>query len=133
MKKILFFILTLILVTPLVYAGSYDLKKITPEIKKALDDRRSRFSQLETLMSQEKIGEGNKGYVIYFNGDDKVNEVASAENQDRRTIYEAILKQNKLPLSEISTVEKVFAETQRTKASKGHKIQLENGDWATKA
>ncbi|MDP2654009.1 MAG: DUF1318 domain-containing protein [Candidatus Omnitrophota bacterium] len=117
---------------PAAWAASYDIKEMTPEVKAALDSRRERFEQLRALKDQGAIGENNRGYVETLADDAEAKRVASAENKDRRLIYEAIVAQNNLAASELATVEKTFAQVQRGKADAGHKVQDASGNWATK-
>jgi len=116
-----------------VLADGYVLKKITPEVQQALDGRRDRYDELEKLKSQGTVGEGKDGFVVNLNGNGNASELVATENKDRKVVYETILKQNKLPVSEYATIQKVFAETKRAKAKQGQKIQLDNGQWAVKA
>jgi uncharacterized protein YdbL (DUF1318 family) len=113
-------------------AATYDIKELTPQVKAALDARRSRFEQLSGLKSQGKIGENNSGYVQVLSGGDDVGDIVNAENKDRKFIYSAIVEQNGLPSGALTTVEKVFAQVQRDKASAGDSIQDESGSWIKK-
>ena len=133
MKKILGLALLMVFVsTPLVFAGDYDLKDVTPSVQTALDGRRSRFSQLEELKNQGVAGESRDGLVTNLTGSAEADPIVNAENRDRESIYSAIVQQNNLPEAEIHTVKRVFAETQRAKAKSGQPIQLEGGQWAKK-
>ncbi|MBI4971723.1 MAG: DUF1318 domain-containing protein [Candidatus Omnitrophica bacterium] len=132
MKKILSVLMLSLFISGIAFAGEYDLKTITPTVKNALDGRRDRYAQLEQLKNQDKVGEGRDGFVVNLNGDAEADPVVTAENQDRSVIYSAIVQQNDLPETEIRTVARVFAETQRQKAKAGQMIQLETGAWAKK-
>ncbi len=114
------------------FAGEYDLQTITPGIQQALDGRRDRFSILEQFKNEEKIGEGRDGLVMNLAGDPAAEPIVRAENKDRNLIYNAIVQQNDLPETEIHTVRRVFAETQRQKAKPGQMIQTESGKWVKK-
>lgn len=115
---------------PLVWASSYDIKEMTPEIQQSLSGRQARYGQLKQLKSEGAIGENNQGYVEALSG--AGNSVASAENADRRVIYSAIVQQNELGGSGLDQVQKVFAEVQRDKAAAGESIQLSSGEWTKK-
>jgi uncharacterized protein YdbL (DUF1318 family) len=133
MKKILLSAVMLLLLNiTTVWAASYDIKEMTPEVKAALDSRRSRFDELKSLKSQGAIGENNQGYVEVLKSTGNAQSVADAENRDRKFIYTTIVAQNGLPSSALSTVEEVFAQVQRDKASSGDKIQDSSGSWTTK-
>ena len=113
-------------------AASYDLKTLTPEIKQALDGRRDRFDELQSLKSQGIVGENKVGYVEVLTPNDTAKAAVNAENKDRKLIYVAIADQNDLTTNALGTIESVFAEVQRSKAQAGDRIQLENGTWTTK-
>lgn len=123
-------LLTAVTCAPLVWAGSYDIKEMTGEIKNALSGRQDRYSQLKQLKSDGAAGENNQGYVEALSAAAK--SVANAENADRRVIYSAIVQQNNLGGSGLAQVQKVFAEVQRDKASPGESIQLASGEWTKK-
>jgi uncharacterized protein YdbL (DUF1318 family) len=114
------------------WAASYDIKEMTPEVKAALDGRRSRFEDLKSLKAQGAIGENNRGYVEVLKSEGNAQSTADAENRDRRFIYTTIVAQNELPQSAIGTVEAVFAQVQRDKAGSGDKVQDASGSWTTK-
>ena len=111
--------------------GQYDIKEMTPEVKAALENRRSRFDQLKEFKARGLVGENNRGYVEVLSYDLAANSVAESENQDRKVIYKAIEVQNNLS-GALETIEKVFAQVQRDKASPGDKIQTEDGAWVVK-
>jgi len=116
---------------PLAWAGSYDIKEMTPEIQQSLSGRQARYAQLKQLKASGAIGENNQGYVEALSGEG--NSVASAENADRRVIYSAIVQQNNLGGNGLAQVQKVFAEVQRDKATAGESIQLASGEWTKKS
>ena len=111
--------------------GKYDIKEMTPEVKTALENRRSRFDQLRDLKAKGLVGENNSGYVEVLGNDPSARSLVDSENNDRRVIYKAIEVQNYLS-GALETIEKVFAQVQRDKAGPGDKIQTEDGRWVTK-
>ncbi len=111
--------------------GKYDIKEMTPEVKAALENRRSRFDQLKSLKAQGIVGENNRGYVQVLGNDSSAKSLVESENNDRRVIYKTIEAQNNLS-GAMETIEKVFAQVQRDKASPTDKIQTEDGRWVTK-
>ncbi len=111
--------------------GAYDIKEMTPEVKSALEGRRNRFDQLRELKAKGAIGENNRGYVEVIGDGAGAQSVVDAENSDRRLIYKTIEQQNDLS-NALGTIEKVFAQVQRDKASPGDKIQDESGNWTAK-
>ena len=109
--------------------ANYSIKQMTPEVEAALNNRRDRFDALRELKSKGSIGENNSGYVEALSPD--AQDAATAENNDRKVIYQTIAEQNNLK-DAIGTIEKVFAQVQREKAQAGDKIQQEDGSWTTK-
>lgn len=135
-RKILYTFLGLSLmlalfVKPGATEAAYTIKEMTPEVQSALESRRDRFDQLKGLKANGILGENNSGYVEVLVAGDEAFELAQAENQDRKTIYQTIADQNNLK-DQIATIEKVFAEVQRDKAQAGEKVQNADGSWATK-
>ena len=123
---------TALLATPAASAATYDLKEHTPEVQAALAGRQARYAQLTTAKTQGLVGESNQGLVSQRGGGADVAALVQAENRDRMVIYQAIVQQNGLPAEALSTVQQVFAQTQRERASPGDPIQLPSGEWATK-
>ena len=119
--------------TPNLYAAQYDIKEMTPAIQQALQNRQSRYDQLQQLKSQGIIGENNQGYVeVMKRAALDSDSMASAENQDRGVIYNAIVQQNNLPPAGIRQVQTAFADVQREKARSGDFVQMPSGDWQQK-
>ncbi len=67
--------------SPLAWAGSYDIKEMTPEIQQALSGRQARYGQLKQLKSSGAIGENNEGYVEALSGPGKGLGAASSGRQ----------------------------------------------------
>ncbi|MFC1808547.1 YdbL family protein [Candidatus Omnitrophota bacterium] len=134
MKKLMMIIIggiVLAVISSNAIAATYDLKTMTPEIQQALDSRRDRFDELQSLKTQGVLGENKAGYVEVVTANASAQAIVNAENQDRKLIYLAIADQNGLT-GALSTIESVFAEVQRSKAQAGERIQLEDGTWDTK-
>jgi uncharacterized protein YdbL (DUF1318 family) len=111
--------------------AKYSIKQMTPEVQSALNNRRDRFEQLRQLKHAGAVGENNHGYVEVLNKEGDAQSLASAENNDRRVIYQTIAEQNGLQ-GALDTIETVFAQVQRDKADSGDKIQDSNGQWSVK-
>ena len=111
------------------FAGQYDLKEMTPEVKQALANRQQRYEQLQQLKAAGDIGESNQGYVEALKGGASL---AAAENQDRRVIYNAIVSQNSFGSGGLSQVQKTFADVQKDKARSGDYVQSASGSWNPK-
>jgi uncharacterized protein YdbL (DUF1318 family) len=111
--------------------AQYDIKTMTPEVQKALEGRKSRYSDLKALKASGAVGENNKGYVEVLNGDAGAQQLVQAENADREAIYKTIAQQNDLG-DALNVIEETFAKVQRDKASAGEMIQDSDGNWAKK-
>ena len=136
LKKMLFIFMTGCLLVafnvPQSFADSkYDIKEMTPEVQKALDNRRERFEQLKAFKAKGMIGENNQGYTEALSANVDVQILVKAENQDRKVIYETIAQQNNLTEA-MATIQEVFAQVQRDKAQPGEKIQNKDGTWVEK-
>lgn len=118
---------------PLCMATNYDFKELTPEIKKALQDRQSRYAQIQELKRQGVIGENNKGYVTDLQNNTQAAALTAAENRDRRVIYENLATQNQLGGNGLLEVQRAFAEVQRDKAAPGDRVQSAKGQWEKKS
>lgn len=130
LKKLIVFALILGAASTAWAEGSYSLKETTPAVQQAISQRQARFNQLQALKSAGSVGEDNQGYVKAF--DASAQGIATAENRDRRTIYEAIVEQNNLGSENLRQVEQIFAEVQREKARPGERVQTPSGGWIQK-
>ncbi|HTL47539.1 MAG TPA: DUF1318 domain-containing protein [Verrucomicrobiae bacterium] len=130
MKKTFFVVLFILASMGAVWAAQYDIKHMTPEIQQALQNRQNRYEELGRLKASGAVGENTSGYVDALQGGG--TDLVSAENADRRVIYNAIVEQNGLGPGGLSQVEKVFAEVQREKAQPGDPIQVPSGAWTKK-
>ena len=133
--RIALFSLSLVVLTalPLCQAAEYDFKELTPEIKKALQDRQTRYAQIQELKREGVIGENNKGYVTDLKNSSEASSLTADENRDRRTIYENLAAQNKLGGNGLLEVQRAFAEVQKEKAGPGDMVQSASGTWKKKS
>ncbi len=115
------------------FAADYDYKTMTPDIEKALKNRQARYYQLQQLKQEGDIGENNKGYVTNLKDNAAAATLTSAENQDRRVLYEALAEQNALGSTGLLEIQKAFAEVQQEKAGPGDMVQSSSGDWKKKS
>lgn len=91
------------------FAANYDIKQMTPEIKRAIEGRQNRYGELQAAKHSGQARENEQGYV-----DCSANQsLCSAENHDRQIIYRAIADQNELGSAGLSQVQRAFAETIR--------------------
>jgi len=126
-------ILAVLTAMPLYAATNYDFKELTPEIKKALQNRQTRYAKVQELKREGLIGENNRGYVTDLKKSSASMSLAEAENRDRRTIYENLVSQNNLGANGLLEVQRAFAEVQRDKAFTGDMIQSSSGNWEKKS
>ena len=89
------------------FAGEYDIKQMTPEVREALAGRQSRYSELQTAKRSGAVSENGEGLV---SGN---SPLVGAENHDRLVIYQTIADQNGLGSSGLSQIKRAFAETIR--------------------
>jgi uncharacterized protein YdbL (DUF1318 family) len=116
---------------PVFAAQNYDIKQMTPEVEQALNSRKARYEELQSLKSQGLVGEDSQGFVQSMSGASSGAIVAS-ENRDRKIIYQAIVDQNNLGAGGMAQVKLVFGDVQREKARSGDLIQLPSGEWIKK-
>jgi len=125
--------LVILTATSICFATDYDYKTMTPDIEKALKNRQARYHQLQSLKQEGVIGENNKGYVTSLKDSTTAATVTAAENQDRRVLYEALAKQNKLGSTGLLEVQRAFAAVQEEKAGPGDMVQSPDGNWRRKS
>lgn len=114
---------------PLAFAGQYDIKEMTPEVSRALENRKNRYSDLQSAKASGLVGENNQGLVSSLKGP---TPLVSAENADRSVIYQAIVEQNGFGPGGLAQVQKAFADVQRDKARPGDFVQSSSGEWRQK-
>ena len=119
------------MVVPSVFAGSYDLKEITPAVKQALENRQARYSQLQSLKQKGAVGEDNKGFVADLGRDPQAAAMVNSENRDRRIIYQALVDQNKLGSAGM-TESKSFCRGSERQGFQRRVHQTPAGEWSRK-
>jgi len=121
-------------------AGEADIKIETPAIKALNRKRAERLPALNEWKDKGVIGEAMDGYVARVPGSKlgsiketkEVNDLVSAENQDRKQILQELLKANKWPAEDLPKLQELFAKDMRERAAKGHWIQNPDGKWQRK-
>ena len=90
---------------------------------------KKRLPEVVTLKKNGIIGENNKGLLEFITNNRQKANLVNAENNDRKTVYRAIAKQQK-------TTESFVAEQRakqiRDKGEKGFYYQKPNGTWYKK-
>ncbi len=123
-----------------VWAAEADINIETPVIKALNKKRAERLPQLNAWKDKGVIGEAMDGYVARVPGSKlesikekkDVNDLVSAENQDRKQIMLEILKANKWPAEDLPKLQELFAKDMRERAAKGHWVQIPDGRWVRK-
>ena len=95
-------------------------------IKERMKDR---LPVIVELKNQGIIGENNLGYLEFVGNKREKEDIVSAENQDRKTVYEAIAKQQN---TDAVTVGKRRSLQIEEKADPGEWLQDEGGKWYQK-
>lgn len=114
---------------PVVLAGQYDIKEMTPEVSRAIENRKARYNDLQNAKAEGLIGENSQGLVSSMKGP---TPLVSAENADRSVIYQAIVEQNGFGPGGLAKVQSAFADVQRDKARSGDYVQSSSGEWQKK-
>jgi len=107
-----------------------------PEVVKASESRRGRRPALREWKNRDCIGETNQGFAVARPGEGCGPEVAAlirAENADRQVIYDAFMKENKIPATDTGRVHSAFAKARQERSRPNDWIQLENGQWVRKS
>jgi uncharacterized protein YdbL (DUF1318 family) len=93
------------------------------DIKSRMKDR---LPVIKSLKMRGVIGENNRGYLQFLGEKREKENVVNAENQDRKTVYSAIAKQQKTTLE---VVERHRAAQIEQKAEPREWLQDANGKW----
>lgn len=113
-------IVATMVVTPSVHAQNLNQIKVNME---------KRLPQIDKLKEQGALGENNQGYLEVREAKDNAAAIASVENTDRKTVYEAIAKQQK---TTAEAVGKARARQIAQSSKPGVWIQDEKGGWKKK-
>jgi uncharacterized protein len=116
-----------------------DVQVSTPAIRGIREAMKDTFQQLKPFKERGVVGENNKGFVEIrdasgLNLKEKADATRLVEqmNKNRAALYSEIVKANKLDPSAVSQVEKIFANSWRTKARSGWWIRNDQGVWEQK-
>lgn len=116
-------------------ATAYAQEGLSPEVEKAALNRKARRDALSGYEAKGVIGENKSGYVeIRGSGDSIAQDLVSAENADRRVIYQSVADKNGVSVSE---VERLYAKRLQQDAPSGAPIEALNEPtgsyaWTTK-
>ena len=111
-----------------------------PDVTTAIESRRERFDECARYKAMLCIGENRRGLAHYRECDEckdrqirnLVSMLILSENTDRWTIYEGIVKSNRLPSSALKTLREAFRTEHESRASSGELYQTQAGEWRSK-
>ena len=89
----------------------------------------ARIPAINALKDKGTIGENNHGFLEFRTGDKSQQKLISAENKDRKSVYAAIAKKQKV---DVALVGKRRAKQISDKGSRGHWFQKPDGSWHRK-
>ena len=107
----------------------------SPEVLKATQSRRERRPALREWKERGCLGETNQGLLEARTGEGctaEALELMRAENADRVVIYQAFMKENNIPETDMGRVRSAFAKARQERARAGDWIQLDGGQWVKK-
>ena len=62
----------------------------------------------------------------------EVADLVRAENADRQVIYDAFVKENKIPASDLPRVQSAFAKARQERSRPNDWVQQDDGQWVRK-
>jgi len=86
----------------------------------------NRLPEIKALKVKGVVGENNRGYLAFPTGKKEKENIVNDENSDRKSVYEAIAKQQNTSLD---VVEKHRAAQIEQKAESGDWLQDAAGKW----
>ena len=89
----------------------------------------SRIPAINALKDKGTVGENNQGFLEFRNADTSQQTLINEENKDRRSVYGAIAKNQKV---DIALVGQRRAKQISEIGSKGHWFQKPDGTWYKK-
>jgi len=111
----------------------------TPKIRALKQSMGERFPKLKPFFESGNIGEKNDGFIEVrdesgLNLRDKalLRSLEKDENNDRRNLYAEVATALDIQSSQISRIQKIFAQEWIKNAEPGWWIQKENGEWVKK-
>ncbi len=118
------FFLVVVIALTAVLCGAFTLQAAS--IK---DRMLARIPAINALKDKGTIGENNRGFLEFRTGDKSQQGLINAENKDRRSVYAAIAKKQKV---DVALVGQRRAKQISDKGSKGHWFQKPDGSWYRK-
>ena len=119
--------------------GAIKIDVSSPKIKKIKLRVKERYKKLVNLYKQGRIGETYDGNLalrdvkgLGLKARRKVNTLLKAENADRKNLYTAIARENKIAASKIKDIGKLFSRSWQKKCKEGWWIEIKKGKWVKK-
>ena len=113
------------------------IREMTPALKKAIENRKERFSKIRNYKSVGAIGENNLALLevrttpLLDNPEEKktIESLVSDENADRMVIYREIARQNNAAGEEgLKKIQLAWARVHRDKSEKDDWVQVPSDD-----
>ena len=108
-------------------------------IRALKDSMRARQTQLAPFYDKGAVGENREGYLeardagsLDLQGRAALQRLISAENQDRRRLYEEVAKALNVDKSQVPRIGATFAEEWQKSARPGWQVQKPDGSWVRK-
>jgi len=123
-------------VFPSAHAGGANLSVNTAEIRQLRASMSARFSALKPFYTRGVVAIKADGFIavkgsVALKDRNKVNKLVSAENSDRRALYQAIANANGHP-EWSAQIKSTFAARWMSNAQSGWWYQSSNGSWKQK-
>ena len=120
------------------YAGN-ELTVSNATIRQLKSRIKQRFPMIAPFMQMGAVGEGTDGFVkirdlsrLNLKQKARLKKLVSAENSDRRALYQSVAQSLNIPLSQISRVQAIFAKEWQKTAPSGTFIEVSPGKWQKK-
>jgi uncharacterized protein len=120
-------------------AAEMDLDISSPAIRTLRDSLHNRYQQLLPYFESGVVGLTNKGLIgirdasnVSLKDKATLNGLVEQQNQDLRSLFQEIVKANKMDSAAAAQIQKIFADRWRERAKPGRWIQTDAGAWVKK-
>jgi len=121
-----------------VYAQT-DITVSTPAIRNIKQSMKENFQQLKPFYMRGNVGESNTGFVemrdasgLNLKEKSDVTRLVDQLNKNRTALYAEIVKANKLDANALPQVQKIFANSWRSRSQSNWWIKNDSGAWEQK-
>ncbi len=112
----------------------------SPAIRALKDSLRERFLKLRPFFERGSVGEANMGFVeirdetgLSLKEKADLRNLVKEENADRKNLYAEVARALNIDPSQISRIQKIFAESWIASSEPGWWVQKEDGEWVKKS